>query len=429
MEAAAVAAAPEAPQAHMQPDPGPAAANGGGGGDVEMTDAQPPAPASPLPPAAAATTTSDQPPAAGPPPDAAAAEPAGPSKPSPAPLAPRHNTSAPRQLQPAVAKRARRMLPPSTGPLMTLVIQDNGSIDLGGGVSFKIPPRYDDLARSGLVPRLEDVFMDEGLLKAGLSAPALQQLLEGARRRAAARAAHRAAPKRLLEVRRQPPLPADAAAAIAKSAAAAKAAAAAAAAVTGAAPAAAAGAGAAEAAQDPAALLEAAKAAADAAKEAVATAAAAVAAAGVEWAVEMDPVSHLPTEFGPTLPAQRASHDKLLNGLPAVGDKRTRRPFGAVAPASAAAAGSGGSGGGKESKRALLMADGSPSAAGGGSGGYGPDDSGGGGAFGRPPLPMSAAERADKVSCRRSLCVCCLRVLVLLKITCLAANGLQLRVW
>jgi hypothetical protein len=36
---------------------------------------------------------------------------------------------------------------------MTLVLADNGSLDLGGGVTFKIPLWYDDLAKTGLVPR------------------------------------------------------------------------------------------------------------------------------------------------------------------------------------------------------------------------------------------------------------------------------------
>jgi hypothetical protein len=36
---------------------------------------------------------------------------------------------------------------------MTLVLADNGSLDLGGGVSFKIPLWYDDLAKTGQVPR------------------------------------------------------------------------------------------------------------------------------------------------------------------------------------------------------------------------------------------------------------------------------------
>lgn len=36
---------------------------------------------------------------------------------------------------------------------MCHVLGDNGKLDLGGGISFKIPMWYDDLAKTGLVPR------------------------------------------------------------------------------------------------------------------------------------------------------------------------------------------------------------------------------------------------------------------------------------
>jgi hypothetical protein len=41
----------------------------------------------------------------------------------------------------------------AVGARMTLVLSDNGRLDLGGGVSFKIPLWYDDLAKTGMVPR------------------------------------------------------------------------------------------------------------------------------------------------------------------------------------------------------------------------------------------------------------------------------------
>lgn len=45
--------------------------------------------------------------------------------------------------------------PASSAPVaqMCHVLEDNGRINLGGGISFKIPMWYDDLAKTGLVPR------------------------------------------------------------------------------------------------------------------------------------------------------------------------------------------------------------------------------------------------------------------------------------
>jgi hypothetical protein len=260
------------------------------------------------------------------------------SRPSPAPL--------------TGAQRGSGGASSASGPLMELILQDSGRIDLGRGCVLAIPPRYDELAKTGLVPRLEDVFLDEALLKAGLSAPALQQLLEGARRRAAARAALRAAPKRLLRAARQPPPRAPLTPPPAGEAG---------------------GAGSAE--------------------QAGAEAAQATADLDLRWLVKLEPEPRLPPALAPPLSQQQEAHEKLLAALPPAGSKRPRPLFGPVAEGPVGGGGGGGapgaaSGGVPLAKRTQLFrsAVDSPSALGGG----GADASlmwGEEGPFGRPPLP------------------------------------------
>jgi hypothetical protein len=69
---------------------------------------------------------------------------------------------------------------------MKHVVADNGVLNMGGGVVFKVPMWYDDMAKTGLVPRLEEVaMMPAELLK---QPQALQQnataLADAARSRA-----------------------------------------------------------------------------------------------------------------------------------------------------------------------------------------------------------------------------------------------------
>ena len=91
---------------------------------------------------------------------------------------------------------------PSNGAgLMSHVVMDMGAIPLGGGMQLAIPLRYDDLAKTGAVPRLEDVQLPEELLRAALTTAtpaAFAALTAAAERQAAVRGAYRAAAKTFL---------------------------------------------------------------------------------------------------------------------------------------------------------------------------------------------------------------------------------------
>ncbi|WIA08331.1 hypothetical protein OEZ85_007772 [Tetradesmus obliquus] len=82
---------------------------------------------------------------------------------------------------------------------MTLVLADNGSLDLGGGLSLKIPLWYDDLAKTGMVPRYEDVaVLPPELLKQPVSLQQAAALAESARIRGLLRGRWMAAGKNFL---------------------------------------------------------------------------------------------------------------------------------------------------------------------------------------------------------------------------------------
>ena len=224
--------------------------------------------------------------------DAATPAPAGSVDVEMADAAPAPSAGAPQQQQ---HHHQHHPQPPqaSTGPLMELVVRDNGAIDLGPSATgaaaataaaaglprlLRVPPRYDDLARCGAAPRLEDVYIDESLLRGGgLSAPMLNRMLDAARRRGAARAAHRAAPKALLHVKRQP-CPSDLA-----------------------------GAGAGDAA---------AHSESDQAQQQQKR-------RRQRWVVELEPAEYLPSALAPPLPEQRAAHDALVAALPSAAEAAT----------------------------------------------------------------------------------------------------------
>ncbi|WIA28393.1 hypothetical protein OEZ86_010939 [Tetradesmus obliquus] len=85
------------------------------------------------------------------------------------------------------------------GARMTLVLADNGSLDLGGGLSLKIPLWYDDLAKTGMVPRYEDVaVLPPELLKQPVSLQQAAALAESARIRGLLRGRWMAAGKNFL---------------------------------------------------------------------------------------------------------------------------------------------------------------------------------------------------------------------------------------